>query len=354
MPASVARTAPICGDPIARQTPQQIVDQVLLLEDGTRFQVLAPVTRGRKGEYLDLFRQLQAQGYPAVRVNGEVHALAEVPKLNKQKKHTIEVVVDRLTVKASAEQRLTESVETALGLGGGMVVLDFVDLAEDDPARERTFSEHLACIHDGLSFDELEPRSFSFNSPYGACPDCHGLGTQMEVDPELVIPDPHVLVRGGGGGVDGRTHFASTSRDCSRRWPKPWASTSTSRSRASRQVKKAVLDGVDDEIHVKYKNRYGRKRSYYTTFEGVIPYVQRRHSEAESDTSRERFEGFMRQIPCATCHGSRLKPIALAVTVGDRSIADVARCRSVTLPTSCSPWTSPRARSRLRRGCSKR
>ena len=181
---------PVCGDPIARQTPQQIVDQVLALEQGSRFQVLAPVARGRKGEYLDLFRQLQAQGYARARVNGTVYPLGEVPKLNKQKKHTIEVVVDRLAVKASSKQRLTDSVETALGLAGGLVVLDFVDLADDDPARERTFSEHLACTRDGLSFDELEPRSFSFNSPYGACPDCHGLGTQMEVDEELLVPDP--------------------------------------------------------------------------------------------------------------------------------------------------------------------
>ncbi|HVQ88996.1 MAG TPA: excinuclease ABC subunit A, partial [Actinomycetes bacterium] len=307
---------PVCGKPIARQTPQQIVDQLLALDEGTRFQVLAPVIRGRKGEYLDLFRQLQGQGYARVRVDGTVHALAEVPKLNKQQKHTIEVVVDRLAVKRSAKQRLTDSVETALGLGSGIVVLDFVDLADNDPARERTFSEHLACMDDGLSFEELEPRSFSFNSPYGACPDCHGLGTRMEVDPELVVPDPSMSLAEGAvapwSGAHTTEYFGRLLKSLADTMKfdidKPFAKLPV-------KVRRAVLEGVDDEIHVRYKNRYGRQRSYYTSFEGVIPYVQRRHGEAETDTSRERFEGYMRQIPCATCHGSRLKPIALAVTI---------------------------------------
>ena len=181
---------PNCGKPISRQTPQQIVDQVLAMEEGTRFQVLAPVVRARKGEYVDLFSSLQTQGFSRVRVDGVVHPLTEPPKLKKQEKHTIEVIVDRLTVKESAKRRLTDSVETALGLAGGLVVLDFVDLAEDDPQRERTYSEHLACVDDGLSFEALEPRSFSFNSPFGACPECTGIGTRKEVDPELVVPDP--------------------------------------------------------------------------------------------------------------------------------------------------------------------
>ncbi len=181
---------PVCGRVIARQQPGQIVDQILALDEGARFQVLAPVVRGRKGEYVDLFADLQGKGYSRARVDGVVHALTDPPKLKKQEKHTIEVVVDRLSVKASAQRRLTDSVETALQLGGGLVVLDFVDLPEDDPHRERTFSEHLACLYDDLSFEEMEPRSFSFNSPYGACPDCHGLGTRKEVDPELVITDP--------------------------------------------------------------------------------------------------------------------------------------------------------------------
>ena len=181
---------PNCGKPISRQTPQQIVDQVLSMEEGTRFQVLAPVIRERKGEYVDLFSSLQTQGFSRVRVDGVVHPLTEPPKLKKQEKHSIEVIVDRLTVKESAKRRLTDSVETALGLAGGLVVLEFVDMDEHDPHRERTFSEHLACIDDGLSFEALEPRSFSFNSPFGACPECTGIGTRKEVDPDLVIPDP--------------------------------------------------------------------------------------------------------------------------------------------------------------------
>ena len=188
---------PKCGRPISRQTPQQIVDRVLEMEEGIRFQVLAPVIRGRKGEYVDLFAELQAKGFSRVRVDGVVHSLTDPPKLKKQEKHTIEVVVDRLVVRDSSKRRLTDSVETALGLAGGLVVLDFVDRPEDDPERERTFSEHLACLYDDLSFEAMEPRSFSFNSPYGACPECTGLGTRKEVDPELVVPDPERTLREG-------------------------------------------------------------------------------------------------------------------------------------------------------------
>ena len=186
---------PVCGRPIARQSPQQIVDRLLELAEGTRFQVLAPVVRGRKGEYAELMRELQAKGFSRARVDGTVVRLEEaaagrLPSLKKYEKHDIEVVVDRLAVKAEARRRLTDSVETALSLSGGIVILDFIDLPENDPHRERMYSEHLACLYDDLSFEELEPRSFSFNSPWGACPDCTGLGTRMEVDPELVVPDP--------------------------------------------------------------------------------------------------------------------------------------------------------------------
>lgn len=180
---------PECRRPIARQSPQAIVDKVLGLPEGSRFQVLSPLVRERKGEFVDLFADLQTKGYSRARVDGVTVQLAEPPTLKKQEKHTIEVVVDRLTVKDGAKRRLTDSVETALGLSGGMVVLDFVDLPEDDPERERMFSEHLYCPYDDLSFEELEPRSFSFNSPFGACPDCTGIGTRMEVDPELIVPD---------------------------------------------------------------------------------------------------------------------------------------------------------------------
>ena len=195
---------PICGRPIARQTPQQIVDRVLELEEGTRFQVLAPVVRGRKGEYTELLKELQAKGYSRARVDGTIIRLDEVagdagslPTLKKQEKHEIEVIIDRLAVKDTARRRLTDSIETALGLAGGVVILDFVDLPETDPHRERMYSEHLACLYDDLSFDELEPRSFSFNSPWGACPDCTGLGTRMEVDPDLIVPDPSKSLEDG-------------------------------------------------------------------------------------------------------------------------------------------------------------
>ncbi len=189
---------PVCGSPISRQTPQQIVDRVMELDEGTRFQVLAPVVRGRKGEYVDLFADLQSKGFARARVDGVVHPLAEPPKLKKQEKHTIEVVVDRLSVKANARQRMTDSVETALRLAAGIVVLEFVDLDEDDANRERKFSEHLACPNDHpLAIEDLEPRSFSFNAPYGACPECAGLGTKKEVDAELIVPDPELTLREG-------------------------------------------------------------------------------------------------------------------------------------------------------------
>src|SRR5260370_3050864 len=198
---------PLCGRPIARQTPQQIVDRVLELEEGTRCQVLAPVVRGRKGEYGELLKDLQTKGYSRARVDGTIIRLDEVtgdksalPALKKYEKHDIEVIVDRLAVKDTARRRLTDSVETALGLAGGVIILDFVDLPETDPHRDRMYSEHLACLYDDLSFDELEPRSFSFNSPWGACPDCTGLGTRMEVDPELVVSDPDQTLAGGAIG----------------------------------------------------------------------------------------------------------------------------------------------------------
>ena len=315
---------PKCGRPIARQTPQQIVDRVLELEEGSRFQVLAPVIRGRKGEYVELFRMLQTQGFSRVRVNGETHQLTEPPKLDKQKKHTIEVVVDRLSVKESAKRRLTDSVETALGLSSGLVTLDFVDLPENDEHRERTFSEHLACLHDDLSFEELEPRSFSFNSPFGACPECHGLGTRMEVDPELVIADPSATLGEGAIGPWSGAHvFDFFTRLLGALGDELGFDLNTPWEKIPAKARKSILDGHPTKVHVRHRNRYGRERSYYTSFEGVRPYIERRHREAESDTSRERFEGFMREVPCPTCRGSRLKPVSVAVTMGGKNIAEV-------------------------------
>jgi len=320
---------PLCGRPIARQTPQQIVDRVLELEEGTRFQVLAPVVRGRKGEYGELLRELQTKGYSRARVDGTVIRLDEatssaLPALKKYEKHDIEVIVDRLAVKDTARRRLTDSVETALGLAGGVVILDFVDLPDTDAHRERMYSEHLACLYDDLSFDELEPRSFSFNSPWGACPDCTGLGTRMEVDPELIVPDPAKSLNEGaiapwaGGHVSDYFDrlIEALAETIGFRLDTPW-------ERLSAKAKTALLRGYDAQVHVRYKNRYGRERSYYTNFEGAVTYVERRHAEAESDSSREKFAGFMREVPCPSCGGARLKPVSLAVTVDSKSIADL-------------------------------
>src|ERR1700757_2724567 len=317
---------PICGRPIARQTPQQIVDRVLELEEGTRFQVLAPVVRGRKGEYGELLRELQIKGYSRARVDGTIVRLDEalsgqLPALKKYEKHDIEVIVDRLAVKDSARRRLTDSVETALGLSGGVVVLDFVDLPENDQHRERMYSEHLACLYDDLSFDELEPRSFSFNSPWGACPECTGLGTRMEVDPDLIVPDPAKSLDEGaiapwaGGHVsDYFLRLIEALGDAlGFKVDTPW-------EKLPPKAQRALLHGYDKQVHVRYRNRYGRERSYYTNFEGAIPYIERRHSEADSDYSRERFAEFMREVPCPACGGARLKPVSLAVKVDDRSI----------------------------------
>ncbi|MBO0805232.1 MAG: excinuclease ABC subunit UvrA [Nocardiopsaceae bacterium] len=320
---------PLCGRPIARQAPQQIVDRVLELEEGTRFQVLAPVVRGRKGEYTELLRELQAKGYSRARVDGTVVRLDEatssaLPALKKYEKHDIEVIVDRLAVKDSARRRLTDSVETALGLAGGVVILDFVDLPGTDPHRERMYSEHLACLYDDLSFDELEPRSFSFNSPWGACPDCTGLGTRMEVDPELIVPDPTKSLEEGAIAPWSSGHASdyfgrlieAVSESVGFRMDTPW-------ERLPAKAKKAVLGGCDTQVHVRYRNRYGRERSYYTNFEGAIGWVERRHAEAESDSTRDKLAGYMREVPCPSCGGARLKPVSLAVTVNDMTIAEL-------------------------------
>src|SRR5690606_21293338 len=321
---------PQCGEPIAKQTPQQIVDQVLAMEEGIRFQVLAPIVRGRKGEYVDLFSNLQQQGYARARVDGTVHSLTDPPKLKKQEKHDIGVVVDRLKVKPSAKQRLTDSIETALRLADGLVELEFVDLPEDDPHRVRGFSEHLACPNGhALEIEDFEPRSFSFNAPYGACPECTGIGIRKEVDPEMVVPDEELSLAEGAiapwSGGQSAEYFQrlleSLSTTLGFRMDTPWR-------KLPARVQKAILYGVDEQVHVRYRNRYGRERSYYATFEGVIPFVERRHEQTESEWARERYEGYMREIPCPACQGTRLKPEILAVTLeheeyGERSIAEV-------------------------------
>jgi excinuclease ABC subunit A len=315
---------PVCGEPITRQTPQQIVDRLLELPEGTRFQVLAPVIRGRKGEYADLFRELQTKGFARARVDGEIVALTEPPLLEKKLKHTIEVVVDRLVAKPSSKRRLTDSVETALQLAGGVLTVDFVDEPEGSPERERRFSEKMACPNEHqLASFEVEPRSFSFNNPYGACPACTGIGSKLEVDPELLVPDEDLTLAEGAVAP-----WASGSADYFVRLMKalgedlgftvdtPWRAL-------PERARQALLHGQDHQVHVKFRNRFGRERSYSTGFEGAIPFVQRRHAETESEWSRERYEGYMREVPCPTCKGARLKPESLAVLVGERSIADV-------------------------------
>ena len=313
---------PKCGQEVTRQSPQAIVDQILTMPATTKFQVLAPVVRARKGEFLDLFQDLMSQGYSRARIDGEVVALSDAPKLKKQEKHTIEVVIDRLTAKAESKSRLTDSIETALRLAQGIVILDFVDAKGGD--KERIFSEHLACHDCSLSFEELEPSSFSFNSPFGACPDCSGIGTKLEVDIDLVIPDDSISISEGaiapwssGHTSEYFTHLLEgLAEKVTFKFDVPW-------KKISEKARNAILNSHEHKVHVKYKNRYGRTRNYSTGFEGVIPFLQRKHSETDSEFSRERYESYMREVPCGTCDGARLKPEVLAVTIGDKNIAEI-------------------------------
>ncbi|WP_068067954.1 excinuclease ABC subunit UvrA [Nocardia xishanensis] len=321
---------PVCGELIAKQTPQQIVDQVLAMEEGTKFQVLAPVVRTRKGEFVDLFDQLNTQGYSRVRVDGVVYPLTDPPKLKKQEKHDVEVVVDRLAVKPTSKQRLTDSIETALRLADGIVVLDFVDRDEHAHDRERRFSERLACPNGHpLDIEDLEPRSFSFNSPYGACPDCTGLGIRKEVDPDLVVPDPELSLAEGAIAPWSRGQTAEYfTRLLSGLAEAIGFSMDTPWQDLPLKARKAVLEGSPDQVHVSYTNRYGRKRSYYADFEGVMPFLQRRMENTESEQMKEHYDGYMRDIPCPVCSGARLRPEILAVTISagedKKSIADVS------------------------------
>ena len=313
---------PQCGKAVSRQSPQQIVDQILTMPATTKFQVLAPVIRERKGEFVDLFAELVTQGYSRARVDGETISLTEPPKLKKQEKHTIEVVIDRLTAKAESKSRLTDSIETALKLGNGLVLLDFVDAKAGE--KEHTYSEHLACHDCNLSFEELEPRSFSFNSPFGACPECTGIGTRLEVDEELIIPDDSISINDGAiapwSGGQSSEYFLrlleALAKELKFSLDSPW-------KKLSAKAKDAIINGFEYEVHVKYKNRYGRVRNYSTGFEGVVPFIHRRHSETDSDYSRDKYEAYMRQTPCPACKGARLKPEVLAVTLGGKSIAEV-------------------------------
>ena len=317
---------PECGELIARQSPQQIVDRLLALPEGTRFQVLAPVIRGRKGEYHDLFTELATEGFARVRVDGEVHQLTAPPTLDKQKKHAIDVLIDRLVVKASMKQRLTDSVETALRLAQGIVSIEFVDEPEGSPARERRYSEKLACPNEhDISVEELEPRQFSFNGPWGACPVCSGLGTTMEVDPELVVPDTTLSLSENAVSVWASPTVAGYFQNLLAGIAETEKFSLTTPFRElSAKVQQLVMLGAHDPVYVRHRNRYGRVRTYTAKYEGAIPYIKRRHAEAESDVARERYAEYMREIPCSVCKGARLKPTTLAVTVGGKNIAQIA------------------------------
>lgn len=315
---------PVCGARIQAQTPQQIVDRVRSLPEGTRFQVLSPVVRGRKGEYQDLLEELKASGYVRAIVDGQLLRLEDVPPLEKKLKHTIEVVVDRLVVREGVRQRLTDSVETALRLSDGLVIIDCIDLVESDPDRRRKYSEKRSCPNDHpLTLDEIEPRTFSFNAPYGACPECSGLGSKLEVDPELVVPDEELSLNQGAVIVWNsnfkyhRHLLEALSKELGFSMDTPWKDL-------PKKVKDAILNGRNYEVKVKFRNRWGRERSYTTGFEGALTYIQRKKEETESQLVVDRMDSYMREVPCSACQGARLRPEVLAVTIGDLSIAQLS------------------------------
>jgi excinuclease ABC subunit A len=311
---------PSCGRPIGRQSPEQIVDRILELPEGTRFQVLAPVVRGRKGEYEKLLGDLARKGFPRARIDGEVRDLSETIRLPKTYKHTIEVVVDRLVAKPDIRRRVADSIETALELAEGIAAIAVQTDGHEDI---QNFSQALACTFDGISFDELAPRNFSFNSPYGACTTCDGLGVRLEVDADLVVPDPDLTIEEGA--------LAPWASNTLEYWYRVLAAVAdahgfgldTPWKKLPKRARDVVLYGSDEEVYVKYRNRYGRQRAYWTTYEGCIPNIERRHDETDSDSAREKLEQFMREIPCRACKGQRLKPESLAVTVGGVNIAEL-------------------------------
>ncbi len=315
---------PGCGRAVARQTPQQIVDRILDLPDGTRFSVLAPVVRGRKGEYASLLDDLAGQGFARARVDGVMVELVEreALELARYEQHTIEVVVDRLVRRDGIRQRLTESMETALGLTDGVAEVAVVQPSGADEVI--AFSEHLACTHCGISFEEPAPRNFSFNSPYGACPACDGLGTQFEVDPDLVVPDPAKSLAEGAlvPWAGGRSRWfdrmvEAVAESYGFDLHTPW-------EKLRKADRKVLLGGSGTkQVTLVYRNRFGRQRTYTSRFEGIVPWLTRRHAEPGSESLREWAEGFMRQVPCSACGGARLQPRSLAVTVGGRSIFDL-------------------------------
>ena len=345
---------PVCDAVIQRQTPQQIVDQVLEYEERTKFQVLAPIVRKRKGEFQDLFADLASQGYSRVNVDGETYQLSEPPKLEKQIKHTIDVVVDRLQVKESQKQRLTDSVETALKLADGLVGFDFVGLDADDPDRVQIFSEKMACPNGHkLDVEEYEPRAFSFNSPFGACPACDGLGMRKEIDTDLVIPDPDAPAVDAfqpWNSSPNKKYFVRLIEALAK---EEGFDAHVPFSSLTKTQQKHLVNGSKTKVSVRYKNRYGRQRSFSAAYEGVIGYLERKLEQAETDTQKERLLAYTREVPCPTCKGARLKPEILAVrldstTHGERSIAGLTELSiedaSEYLDHLCLLYTSPSPR----------
>jgi excinuclease ABC subunit A len=311
---------PQCGAEITGQTQEQIVDRLMTLGEGTKFMVMAPVVRGRKGEYGKLFEQLRLEGYSRVEVDGELLRLDEEIVLDKKFKHDVSVVVDRLVMKPDLRRRLSESVEAAAGLAAGLVEVEFVDDAKAEPL---LFSEQFACLECGTSIPELEPRIFSFNSPHGACERCHGLGFQRVIDPELVVPDPTLSLAEGAlqpwnRGITAywKRLIAAVAEEYSVDADKPWA-------KLKKADKEIFLYGTGNDRHqVTYTNRFGRKRSYKVRFEGIVNNLERRYEETDSETNRERIESYMAEQPCPDCKGARLRPESLAVKIGGISIAE--------------------------------
>lgn len=317
---------PECGEEITQQTPQQIVDILQEYPERTRLQILAPVVSARKGEFVDLFKDLLTQGYSRARVDGETVQLSDPPKLAKQYKHTIEVVVDRIVIKDGIHQRLTDSIETVLKLADGRVLIDFVDREQDAPERTRSFSENLACPNNHpLQIDTIEPRAFSFNSPFGACSACDGIGSRLEVDTELLVPNPDLTL--GEGAIAPWSQGKATTEY----WLRLLAGLgeelgfdlNTPFKDLPAKTRAAILDGKDYKVEVSYRNRFGRERRYTSGFEGVKAYIKRKHEETESDFARDRYEQYMRQVACPSCGGARLNPTILGVKVGGQSIADI-------------------------------
>jgi excinuclease ABC subunit A len=308
-----------CGRPIEAQSAEQIVDQVMTLEEGAKFMVLAPVVRGRKGEYTKLLDELRGEGFTRVKVDGELRRLEEEIVLDKKYKHDISVVVDRLVMRDDLRKRLADSVETAVALAEGLIDVELVD-----EGTVQTYSDRFMCLHCGTSMPELEPRMFSFNSPHGACPRCTGLGSQMEIDPELIVPDPSLSLGEGAilpWSTSASNYYDQMTQAIAEKWEVdmdiPWEDL-------PEEVRETFLYGTNgDRIYVSYRNRYGRRRSYMTTFEGIVPNLERRYRETDSDYSREKIEEYMTMRPCPECHGARLRPESLAVRVGGIGINEL-------------------------------